>query len=111
MKFNIYLTMLSGKRVDVQKTTMIEAIHIIIYGKVQGVWFRAGSKERAGDLGIFGWVKNRPEGTVEIHAEGESFQLENFIAWCHKGTPAANVTSLDIKPIQLKNFTSFEIRS
>ena len=90
---------------------MIEAIHIIVCGKVQGVWFRAGSKERAGELGIFGWVKNRPEGTVEIHAEGEKSQLENFIAWCHKGTAAANVISLDISPISLKNFTSFEIRS
>ena len=90
---------------------MVKAIHIIVYGRVQGVWFRAGSKERAGELGIFGWIKNRPEGTVEIHAEGEKSQLENFIAWCHKGTAAANVISLDINPISLKNFTSFEIRS
>ena len=90
---------------------MTEAIQIIVYGRVQGVWFRAGSKERAGELGIFGWVKNMPEGTVEIHAEGEKSQLENFIAWCHKGTAAANVISLDINPISLKNFTSFEIRS
>ena len=90
---------------------MIEAAHITVNGRVQGVWFRAGTKERAGGLGIFGWVKNRPEGTVEIHAEGEKFQLENFTAWCHKGTPAANVTSLDINPIPLQNFTSFEIRS
>jgi len=54
---------------------MIEAIHIIVYGRVQGVWFRAGSKERAGELGVFGWVKNRPGGTVEIHAEGEKDNL------------------------------------
>tara|TARA_B100000686_G_C15949298_1_gene552707 strand:- start:208 stop:480 length:273 start_codon:yes stop_codon:yes gene_type:complete len=90
---------------------MIEAIHIIAYGRVQGVWFRAGSKERAGELGIYGWVKNRPEGTVEIHAEGEKSQLKKFIAWCNKGTPAANVTSLDINPMPLQNFTSFKIRS
>ena len=90
---------------------MIEAIHIIVYGKVQGVWFRAGSKEKAGELGIFGWVKNRPEGTVEIHAEGEKSQLEKFMAWCHKGTPAANVISLEINPNPLQNLTSFDIRS
>ena len=90
---------------------MIEAIHGIVYGRVQGVWFRAVSKERAGELGIFGWVKNRAEGTVEIHAEGEKFQLENFIDWCRKGTPAANVTSVDLNSISLKNFKSFEIRS
>ena len=90
---------------------MIEAIHIIAYGRVQGVWFRAGIKERAGELGVYGWVKNRPEGTVEIHAEGEKSQLENFIVWCHKGTPEANVTSLDINPMPLQNFTSFKILS
>lgn len=88
---------------------MIEAIHIIAHGRVQGVWFRAGTKERADELGILGWVKNRPEGTVEIHAEGEKKQLENFITWCRKGTPAANVTSLDLNPATLQNFSSFEI--
>ena len=89
---------------------MTEAIHIIVYGRVQGVWFRAGTKEKASELGILGWVKNRPEGTVEIHAEGEKSQLDSFIAWCRKGTPTANVTSLGLASISLKNFTSFEIR-
>ncbi len=90
---------------------MIEAVHIIVHGRVQGVWFRAGTKEKADELGLFGWVKNRPEGTVEIHAEGEKSQLDKFIAWCHKGTPAANVTSLELDPGSLQNFTTFEIRS
>ena len=90
---------------------MIEAIHIIVHGRVQGVWFRAGTKERADKLGLFGWVKNQSKGTVEIHAEGEKLQLENFILWCRKGTPAANVTSLDLNLTSLQNFTSFEIRS
>ena len=90
---------------------MIEATHIIVHGQVQGVWFRAGTKAKAGELGILGWVKNRPEGTVEIHAEGEKSQLDNFIVWCRTGTPAANVTSVDLNSISLKNFKSFEIRS
>ena len=90
---------------------MTEAIHIIVHGRVQGVWFRAGTKERADELGLFGWVKNQSEGTVEIHAEGEKLQLENFILWCRIGTPAANVTSLDLNLTSLQNFTSFEIRS
>ncbi len=90
---------------------MIKAIHIIVHGQVQGVWFRAGTKAKAGELGILGWVKNRPEGTVEIHAEGEKSQLDNFIVWCRTGTPAANVTSIDLTSISFQNFTSFEIRS
>ncbi len=90
---------------------MTEAIHIIVHGRVQGVWFRAGTKERADELGLFGWVKNKSEGTVEIHAEGEKLQLEDFILWCRKGTPAANVTSLNLNPTSLQNLRSFEIRS
>ena len=90
---------------------MSSAVHLIERGRVQGVWFRAGTKERADELDLFGWVKNQPEGTVEIHAEGEKLRLENFISWCRKGTPAANVTSLNLNQTSLQNFTSFEIRS
>ena len=91
---------------------MIEAAHIIVQGRVQGVWFRAGTKEKADELGLTGWVKNQPDGTVEIHAEGEKSQLENFIAWCRKGTPAANVTSLDLDRLEADHkFTSFDIHS
>ena len=90
---------------------MTEATHIIVHGRVQGVWFRAGTKERADELGLFGWVKNKSEGTVEIHAEGEKLQLEDFILWCRKGTPAANVTSLNLNPTSLQNLRSFEICS
>ena len=45
---------------------MLDAAHIIVHGQVQGVWFRAGTKEKADELGLLGWVKNRPEGTVEF---------------------------------------------
>ena len=90
---------------------MIEATHIIVHGRVQGVWFRAGTKEKADELGLFGWVKNQPEGTVEIHVEGEKTQLEKFIAWCHKGTPAADVASLEIDEVVAQEFKSFDIHS
>ena len=91
---------------------MLEAAHIKVHGRVQGVWFRAGTKERAEELGLAGWVVNRPDGTVEIHAQGEKLQLEKFIAWCRQGTPASKVTSLSIDRAQAKpEFTSFEIQS
>ena len=90
---------------------MKEAIHIIVHGRVQGVWFRAGTKEKADQIGLLGWVKNRPEGTVEIHTEGEKLQLEEFIAWCRIGTPSADVTSLDIDEVMVLEYKSFEIHS
>ena len=89
---------------------MIDVAHITVYGRVQGVWFRAGTKEKAEALGLTGWVKNRPDGTVEIHAQGEKSQLENFISWCHQGTPASQVTFLGIDRSKAKQeFTSFNI--
>ena len=91
---------------------MLKAAHIKVYGRVQGVWFRAGTKERAEEFGLTGWVANRPDGTVEIHAQGEILQVEKFIAWCRQGTPASKVTSLSIDRVQAKSeFISFEIQS
>ena len=89
---------------------MVETAHITVHGRVQGVWFRAGTKEKAEELGLTGWVMNRPNGSVEIHAQGEKSQLENFIAWCRQGTPAAKVTSLDIdRSLIQQEFISFDI--
>ena len=90
---------------------MKEATHIIVHGLVQGVWFRAGAKEKADELGLLGWVKNRMEGTVEIHAEGEKLLLEKFIAWCRIGPPSADVTSLDIEDVMVQDYKSFDIHS
>ena len=90
---------------------MLDAAHNIVHGQVQGVWFRAGTKEKADQLGLLGWVKNKLEGTVEIHTEGEKLQLEEFIAWCRIGTPAADVTSLDIDEVMVQEYKSFDIHS
>ncbi len=91
---------------------MLEAANIKVHGRVQGVWFRAGTKEKAEELSLTGWVVNRQDGTVEIHAQGEKLQLEKFITWCHQGTPASKVVSLTIDRAQPKQeFKSFEIYS
>ena len=87
------------------------SVHLIAYGKVQGVCYRAGTREKALQLGLCGWVKNCPDGTVEIHAEGEKEILEMFINWCRKGPPAAQVSSLDIEWVELQAMTTFDIRS
>ena len=87
------------------------SVHLIAHGKVQGVWYRAGTREQALQLGLSGWAKNCPDGTVEIHAEGEKEILELFINWCRKGPPAAQVSSLDIEWVELQAMTTFDIRS
>ena len=90
---------------------MLMSVHLIAHGKVQGVWYRAGTREKALQLGLCGWAKNCPDGIVEIHAEGEKEILEQFINWCRKGSPAAQVSSLGIEWGESQGLTSFKIRS
>ena len=70
---------------------------VIVHGRVQGVYYRASARDRARRLGLSGWARNCPDGSVEIMAEGERLQLEQLIAWCHKGPPAAVVTHVEVE--------------
>lgn len=76
-------------------------VHVIISGKVQGVWYRASTKQKADELGIFGWVRNMADGNVEAVFEGEKESLDEMIAWCWIGPGRAQVS--DIKMVPLKS--------
>ncbi len=78
-------------------------------GKVQGVYFRASTKETAKTLGIRGWVKNQMDGSVLIHAEGEEEALDQLIGWCEKGPVYAEVKSVEVNDSVYEGFKSFEI--
>lgn len=86
-----------------------ECAHIIVTGRVQGVYYRATAEETARILGLTGWVKNCSDGNVEILAEGDRAALENFINWCHQGPPLARVknVSADWQPAT-GQFSTFE---
>jgi acylphosphatase len=88
----------------------IEAVHIVVRGRVQGVWYRGNAQSRAAELKLAGWVRNCPDGTVEIHAEGDRKNLDKFIEWCGKGPPAADVTGLDTTPVSREGMETFLIR-
>lgn len=75
----------------------MKRVHLIVRGRVQGVYFRASARERARQLGLSGWVRNCPDGSVEIVAEGEPGRLEQLVMWSHSGPPGALVTDLDVK--------------
>ncbi|MCP4681597.1 MAG: acylphosphatase [Desulfobacterales bacterium] len=66
-------------------------VRLVIEGRVQGVWFRESTRKKASSLGLSGWVRNRPDRTVEALAEGARDQVEKLISWCHKGPPVARV--------------------
>jgi acylphosphatase len=72
-------------------------VHIHIYGRVQGVFFRSSTKDRAQTLGIRGWVKNCSDGSVEAVFEGEKDAIEKMIKWCAKGPPGAFVENVDVQ--------------
>jgi acylphosphatase len=84
-------------------------LHIHISGKVQGVFFRASTKATADFLGIKGWVKNVPDGRVEIEAEGDDFALAEFLTFCKRGPDDAVVEKVTIDEGQLKNYRNFEL--
>jgi acylphosphatase len=70
---------------------------VIVGGRVQGVFYRYTTQEVAHRLSVFGWVKNRWDGTVEAVFEGERERVEEMIEWCRKGPPGAQVQSVDIQ--------------
>jgi acylphosphatase len=84
-------------------------IHLLIKGKVQGVFYRGSAKEQADRLSLTGWVKNTPKGDVEITATGDKTQLDTFIAWCNQGPPNAAVINVEVTPIPDTPFTGFNI--
>lgn len=85
-------------------------VHLIIKGRVHGVFFRASAKEKAEAAGVHGWVRNTVEGNVELMACGTDQSLEKFIAWCHQGPEKSKVTEVIVKPItEEANFQGFEI--
>ena len=85
------------------------AVHIIVHGQVQGVFFRASAKAQALELGLTGWIRNLSNGTVEVHAEGDQDALDHFIEWCRKGPPSAKVSKCDLDWVTPQAMSNFKI--
>jgi len=83
----------------------------VIRGRVQGVFFRAETAEAAGREGVSGWVRNRPDGTVEAVFEGEESRVKAVLDWCRKGPPLSRVEEVEVswEPFQ-GEFADFRIR-
>jgi len=89
---------------------LVKHLNILVSGKVQGVFFRASTKEQADQLGVKGFVRNEPNGDVYIEAEGEEDKLKLFSDWCKHGPNRALVDSVKVEESDFKNFVSFEVR-
>lgn len=88
---------------------MQKHFNIKVYGKVQGVFFRQYTKEKANELHIKGFVCNQSDGSVYIEAEGEEEGLSKFVVFARKGPEKACVDKIEIKEQALKEFKMFEI--
>jgi acylphosphatase len=85
------------------------AREIIIKGKVQGVFYRASAKEKADELGLNGWVKNRAEGSVEIWVEGADRYVLEMTEWCWQGPARARVDEVDVKVVEPDGYLEFKV--
>ena len=86
------------------------ARHVTITGRVQGVFFRAWTAEQARTLGVNGWVRNAPDGSVEAHVQGDRWAVQRLIELLHRGPPSAVVDEVIEEGAELGPSLEFEVR-
>jgi acylphosphatase len=96
-----------GRRGGVRKLTA--RAHVVVKGRVQGVFFRAETRNRAQSLGLAGWVRNNPDGSVEAAFEGDRERIESLVAWCRKGPALAEVDEVAVDWVEPQNESGFKV--
>lgn len=87
-----------------------KGLHCLVSGRVQGVFFRAETEAQATQLGLTGWVRNLPDGRVEVQAFGPEHMLEEFRAWLKCGPSMARVLKLECESIEYEEHPDFRTR-
>ncbi|MCW2739130.1 acylphosphatase [Nocardioides sp.] len=87
----------------------MKAVQARVSGRVQGVSFRWYAQEQARRLGVVGWVRNEPDGSVLLHAEGDDEAVDALVAWCHQGPGLARVRDVAVRDAATSGATSFDI--
>ena len=87
----------------------MKSYHLSIKGRVQRVFYRESAKREANRLGVTGWVKNKPDGSVELLACGTEDTVQKLVEWCKTGPPLAKVTEVTITEVELQSFTTFTV--
>ena len=88
---------------------VLTTLHLVMHGRVQGVWYRDSMRREAEALGVRGWVRNRSDGTVEAMVQGEALAVEALVRWAHRGPPLAEVSRVERAPGS-GDFTGFDVR-
>ncbi|GKZ12240.1 acylphosphatase [Haladaptatus sp. T7] len=84
--------------------------HVFVSGKVQGVYYRANTRDTAQGKGLDGWVQNLSDGRVEAVFEGPESEVEEMVEWCHTGSPAADVDDVTVTYASPEGEDGFRIR-
>ena len=83
--------------------------HVLVRGRVQGVFFRAEARDRAASLGLGGWVRNNADGAVEAVFEGDRERVESMVEWCRRGPALAEVDDVDVAWEEPRNEAEFTV--
>jgi acylphosphatase len=87
-------------------------VKVRVTGRVQGVWFRSSTKQKADELGLKGWVRNMDDGSVEAVFQGEEDKINDMIKWCHVGPSLAKVKKVYVEKDDeaMEDYSDFTIR-
>lgn len=85
-------------------------IHCMVSGRVQGVWFRKSTQDKANELGLTGWARNLSDGRVEVFACGEKDKLQELHQWLHQGPELAQVTDVTYEEKEWQDFERFGVK-
>ncbi len=88
----------------------VRRVHVYVSGIVQGVAFRYYAQQKAGELGVSGWVKNLPDGRVEAVFEGNPDRVHEIVAWCESGPSSADVEDVTVEDETPEGLPGFEVR-
>jgi acylphosphatase len=89
---------------------MTKSLEVGVHGRVQGVSFRYYTEREAARLGVAGWVRNEPDGSVAAHFEGAAADVDALVEWCRAGPPYARVERVETRECTATGAASFEVR-
>jgi acylphosphatase len=83
---------------------------VVVHGRVQGVFFRDSCRQEAARLGVAGWVRNEPDGSVRVHVEGDPEAVSSLVQWLHEGPPYARVQRVEVADAGPTGAKGFHVR-
>lgn len=92
----------------IQPSSVLKTLHLVIHGRVQGVFYRDSMRREAQSLSVSGWVRNRSDGTVEAVVQGEPGAVDALVRWAQRGPARAQVERVDSEPAE-GSYSNFEV--